>query len=78
MIAYHAWKAGLDLSNGRSRATFYRLRKAILEATGEDIKIAQPASNVVTFRRVIEIRPAGYPAWAEELTIALGDSNDKR
>lgn len=66
-----SWKAGNDVRAGRSRASFYRIRNEVLDATGFDIASPVPKSNVVPLRRVIEARPALYPVWADQLTAAL-------
>lgn len=66
-----SWKAGNDVRAGRSRASFYRIRNEVLDATGFDIASPVPKSNVVPLRRVIEARPALIPVWADQLTAAL-------
>jgi II/X family phage/plasmid replication protein len=66
-----SWKAGNDIRAGRSRPSFYRIRKEVLEATGFDIASPVPKSNVVPLRRVIEAKPALYPMWADQLTAAF-------
>lgn len=70
--AVAAWKAGNDLRQGRSRASFYRLRKEVKEATGFDIAGLCPKSNVIPLRRLVTISPALHPRWADQLTEALG------
>jgi len=69
--AISSWKAGNDMRAGRSKASFYRIRKEVREATGFDIASPVPKSNVVPLRRVIEAKPALYPVWADQLTAAL-------
>lgn len=69
--AISSWKAGNDMRAGRSKASFYRLRAEVREATGYDIASPVPKSNVVPLRRVIEAKPALYPVWADQLTAAL-------
>lgn len=66
--AFVAWENGADLTRGRSKTTFYRLRKDIRHATGEDIAVLQPRSSVVPFRRKIVATQVGIPSWADELT----------
>jgi II/X family phage/plasmid replication protein len=69
--ALSAWKAGNDLRAGMSRTAFYRLRRELKDATGFDIALARPRSNVVPLRRVVAATPARYPDWADHLTEAL-------
>lgn len=70
--AIASWKAGNDLRAGRSRASFYRLRKEIRDLTGHDIAGLCPKSNVVPLRRLVTVTPAQHPRWADQLTAALG------
>jgi len=69
--ALASWKAGNDLRNGRSHASFYRLRKELRELAGVDIANPVPKSNVVPLRRVVVATPALRPQWADQLTEAL-------
>lgn len=69
--ALASWEAGNDLRDGRSKASFYRLRKELRELCGVDIANPKPKSNVVPLRRVIEAKPALLPLWADHLTRAL-------
>jgi hypothetical protein len=70
--ALAAWKAGNDLRQGRSRRAFYYLRKELRDATGYDLALSCPKSNVVPLRRfVIATEPAERPSWADQLTAAL-------
>jgi II/X family phage/plasmid replication protein len=64
-LAYTAWKSGHDLRGVLPHRTFYRYRKQILDATdGEiDLLLPQAKSNVVPLRRVLELQPAGNPAF---------------
>lgn len=65
-LAYHSWKAGHDLRDIFSRATFYRYRKQFRKY-GIDIAVKQPGedrSNVVPLMRVLEAKPAPIPHWA--------------
>lgn len=66
-----SWKAGNDLRAAMTRPSFYRLRKELKEATGYDIALACPKSNVVPLRRVVTASPALHPRWADDLTAAL-------
>lgn len=69
--AIESWKSGNDLRATRNRATFYRLRREIKDATGYDIATVPPKSNVVPLRRLVTISPALHPRWADQLTEAL-------
>jgi len=69
--ALAAWKAGNDLRACHSKETFYRLRRELKAATGYDIALRCPKSNVVPLRRIVEAHEAGRPAWADALTDAL-------
>lgn len=69
--ALSSWKAGNDLRVGRTRDSFYRLCREIKEATGYDIRALNSKSNVVPLRRIVELKPAGRPRWADDLTAAL-------
>jgi II/X family phage/plasmid replication protein len=69
-IAYAAWQSGADLKSMSSLPTFYRKRAAILKATGVDIAIPRPkdpTAQIIPFKRVIELRPAGRPAFADRI-----------
>jgi hypothetical protein len=72
--ALAAWRAGNDLRAGRSRPSYYRLRKELLDATGVDIALRVPKSNVVPLRRVVAASPAGRPAWADALDKVLAEA----
>jgi II/X family phage/plasmid replication protein len=75
VAVYHMWKEGHDLkkmyldSRGQPSKTFYRYRKALL-ANGIDIAVkqgnrAEPAPNVIEFRRVLRPeRCEQIPSWA--------------
>jgi II/X family phage/plasmid replication protein len=54
-----------------SRETFYRLRRELKAATGYDIAVRCPKSNVVPLRRMVMASDAGRPEWADALTEAL-------
>jgi II/X family phage/plasmid replication protein len=69
--ALAAWKAGNDLRGCMSRETFYRLRRELKAATGYDIAVRCPKSNVVPLRRMVMASDAGRPEWADALTEAL-------
>lgn len=69
--ALAAWMAGNDLRAGRSRPSFYRLRKELIEATGYDIAAKRPKSNVVPLRRLVTVSPVPLPRWCDQLTAAL-------
>jgi II/X family phage/plasmid replication protein len=64
--AYDAFLAGRDLRVGRSRGSWYRLRKEMLDLFDCDIAMPPPKSNVVALRRVIVAKPAHRPPWADE------------
>lgn len=73
-MAYAAWREGMDLQTMHSRPTFYRYRSAILKALDVDIAIprtTQPTAQVVPIKRVIELRPAGRPAFADRIEAML-------
>jgi II/X family phage/plasmid replication protein len=67
-----AWRAGNDLRAIMGSTAFYRLRRELRDATGYDIAIACPKSNVVPLRRLVMASESGRPAWADALTEALG------
>jgi len=69
--ALHSWMAGNDLSLTRNPRTFRRLRKEVRDASGFDISMPPPTSNVIPLRRIIEATPALRPHWADDLTAAL-------
>jgi II/X family phage/plasmid replication protein len=69
--ALGAWKAGNDLRCIMKPSTFRRLRSELKEATGYDIALRCPKSNVVPLRRLVMAEVAGRPAWADALTEAL-------
>lgn len=71
VLALSAWKAGNDLRAAMSKSAFYRLRRELKEATGYDIALSKPKSNVVPLRRVVTASPALHPSWADDLTAAL-------
>lgn len=69
-VAYAAWESGADLKSMFPRNTFYRKRSAILKVIGVDIAIPRPkdpTAQIIPFRRVIELRPAGRPAFADRI-----------
>jgi hypothetical protein len=74
MHALAAWKAGNNLRAGMSRPSFYRLRRELIDATGFDIALSRPKSNVVPLRRVVTASPALHPRWADDLTAALAEA----
>ena len=49
-----------------TRPSFYRYRKALMDALGIDIATVQykQPDNVVPFIRIIEAKPMGVPDWA--------------
>lgn len=65
--AYAAWRHGEDLRKGASKASFYRLRREMIDALGIDISVPMPKSNVVPLVRVIEATPAHRPPWADRI-----------
>ena len=69
--AVAAWRAGNDLRAGRSRATYYKLRKRLKDAAGIDIATSVPRSNVVPLRRIVTASPALRPHWADDLDATL-------
>lgn len=72
-----AWKAGQDMralitrGDEKKRSSFYRIRNELRDATGYDIALPMPKSNVVPLRRVVTASPALHPSWADDLTTAL-------
>lgn len=69
-LAYGSWMAGDDLQALLPRRKFYRYRSAILKATGVDVAIPRPkdpSAQIIPFKRVIELRPAGRPAFADRI-----------
>lgn len=64
-MAFHAWKAGVDLRHTLPRSTFYKCRSELLPH-GIDIATLQSAdgTNVVPLVRVLEAVPVGVPDWA--------------
>ncbi len=76
-VAYSAWLGGADLRSMFARRTYYRKRADILKATGVDIAIPrskEPTAQIVPIKRVIELRPAGRPSWADRIDQALRQS----
>lgn len=69
--AYAAWRHGEDLRKGCPKASFYRLRREMLDALGIDIAIPVPKSNVVPLVRVIQATPAHRPPWADRVDALL-------
>lgn len=69
--ALQSWEAGNDLRIGRSRGSWYRLRKELLALAKVDIAIPVPKSNVVPLKRIVVAELAPRPAWADDLTTAL-------
>lgn len=70
-LALAAWKAGNDMRAAMSRPTFYRLRRELMNETGFDIATRRPSSNVVPLRRLVNLTPALFPRWADQITEAL-------
>lgn len=73
-VTYAAWVSGADLRSILTKPTYYRQRQAILEATGVDIAIPrpkEPTAQVVPIKRIIELRPAGRPAFADRIDAVL-------
>ena len=71
VAAYYAWQNGCDLRQGRSEASYYRLRREMLDAFGVNIAITPPKSNVLPLRRSIVALPAQRPPWADEIAALL-------
>ena len=68
--AYGAWLSGMDLRSILSKPTFYRQRQAILKAIDVDIAIPrpkEPTAQVVPIKRIIQLQPAGRPAFADRI-----------
>lgn len=65
--AYNLWLAGGDLRGIYKRPTVYRYRRELLELTDGrvDIFARVSAGNVVPLRRVLELKPAPVPNWAQ-------------
>lgn len=73
-VAYAAWLGGADLKSMFPRNTFYRKRAGILKALAVDIAIpraSEPSAEIVPFRRIIELRPAGRPDFADRIDALL-------
>lgn len=73
-VTYAAWVSGADLSSILSKPTYYRQRQAILKAVDVDIAIPrpkEPTAQVVPLKRIIELRPAGRPDFADRIDRAL-------
>lgn len=76
-LAYGSWLAGENLKALLPARKYYRYRSAILKATGVDIAIPrpkEPSAEIIPFRRVIELRPAGRPAFADRIDALLANS----
>lgn len=65
--AYAAWKHGEDLRKGMSKSAFYALRRRMKEELNIDIALRVPRSNVIPIVRVVELRPAHRPPWADRV-----------
>ena len=68
--SYQMWLDGHDLRQILPRPTFYRHRTYLLENHSVDISIPRPSpesnlSNVVPFRKTLELVPATLPHWVE-------------
>jgi II/X family phage/plasmid replication protein len=70
-----AWSEGRYPAEFMPRMSFYRTRKAIIEATGIDIATTPPKDlshklpeGVLPFVRFIDLKPQPLPEWAEDLT----------
>lgn len=69
VTVYDAWRSGRDLRAIYCKAYFYKLRRQLLDLAGVDISVpvpAEPPSNLIAFRRVVEMRPMGVPDWAKD------------
>lgn len=67
-MTYELWSCGKDVRQFVKKTKFYKDRNALLPF-GIDIAIAKPAEethvNVVPLKRVLELKPAGVPSWAQ-------------
>ena len=75
--SYGAWLGGMDLQSILSKRTFYRHRQAILEAVSVDIAIprpTEPTAQLVPIKRIIELRPAGRPPFADRIERLLSQA----
>lgn len=65
---YNEWKTGVDLRQELPKATFFRQRKAIMDALGVDIGVLQPkTATVIPLRRAIVLGEAApVPSWAPD------------
>lgn len=73
-VTYGAWLSGTDLRSILSKPTYYRQRQAILKALDVDIAIprpSEPTAQIVPIRRIIELRPADRPHFADRIERAL-------
>lgn len=76
-VAYAAWLGGADLKSMFPRNTYYRKRAGILKVLSVDIAIpraSEPSAEIVPFRRVIELRPAGRPDFADRIDALLASN----
>lgn len=76
--AYARWERGENLKESLPKNTFYRHRRAILEATGVDISIKRELdhSNVVPFVRTIEPKPiTDIPEFAKGTSLYFDPSD---
>jgi hypothetical protein len=70
--ALAAWKSGVDLRAIHPDRTFRRLRSELKAATGHDIALRCPKSNVVPLRRLVAaVEAPSRPIWADALTEIL-------
>jgi len=73
-LTYAAWVSGEDLRSILSKPTYYRQRQAILKAIDVDIAIprpSEPTAQIVPLNRIIELRPASRPDFADRIDRAL-------
>lgn len=63
---FELWKSGHDIRAMYPRATFYRYRKALMDALDIDIATVQYQNNnnVVPFIRIVEAKTMQIPDWA--------------
>jgi II/X family phage/plasmid replication protein len=76
-VVYAAWCSGADLRQIYARPTFYRHRKALLEAAGVDIAIpraTEATATVIPIKRIIQLTPIGRPDFADRVEAQLREA----
>ncbi len=71
------WQTGADIRRLLSKPTYYRHRAAIRELTGVDISLPParaPTAQIVPLKRVLEMRIADRPPWADRVDAQLREA----